>query len=106
MKIYLAAPYTHKKKSVVAYRVKKINTAASKLMNEGHIVFSPISHSHYIAVENDLPTDFKYWQEMNHSFIDWCEVMYILTLDGYEESKGIKDEIKYCKKINKRVFYI
>lgn len=105
MKIYLAAPYTHPDPEIVKYRVDKINETAALLMSEGHIVFSPISHSHYIAVDNDLPTGFEFWQEMNHSFIDWCDVVYVLYLEGYAESKGVADEIEYCKKTN-TPFYV
>lgn len=106
MKIYLAAPYTHKDRRVVKERVNKINTVASLLMNRGHIVFSPISHSHYIAVDNNLPTDFKFWQAMNHSFIDWSDAMGVLMLDGYNYSDGIEDEKKFCCLTNKHIFYI
>lgn len=106
MKIYLAAPYTHKDKAVVLDRVSRINKKAAALMREGHIVFSPISHSHPIAVENELPTTFEYWRKMNHSFIDWCDTVFVLQLDGWGQSIGVKDEIVYCRNLKKPIAYI
>ena len=105
-KIYLAAPYSHESHIIVAARVDTINQDAAKLMQYGHLVFSPISHSHYIAVENDLPKGFEFWQAMNHSFIDWSDAVYVLQLKGWEESNGIKDEIKYAEKHNKEIVFI
>ena len=103
MKIYLAAPYTHKNKSTVNARVKSINSHAARLMASGDNVFSPISHSHQIAMENDLPTTFEFWQEQNHSFTDWSDKVVVLALDGWEESRGVADEIKYAESTGKVV---
>jgi len=103
MKIYLASPYTHQDPEVVNARVTAINAHAALLMSQGHIVFSPISHSHYIAIENNLPTTFEFWRKQNHEFIVWCNFVMVLRLDGWEESKGIADEIRYAKSINKVV---
>jgi len=103
MKIYLASPYTHQDPEIVNARVAIINARAAHLMRQGHIIFSPISHSHYIAMENGLPTTFEFWAKQNHEFIIWCDVVMVLRLYGWEESKGVADEIRYAKLINKRV---
>ena len=102
MKIFLCAPYTHQDPVIVTARVKAINAHAALLMNQGHIVFSPISHSHYIAIENNLPTTFEFWQKQNHAMIDWCDTMVILTIPGWSISKGIKDESDYATKTGKK----
>jgi len=104
MKIYLAAPYTHPDPEIVKFRVKAINAHAAYLMRagRGHIVFSPISHSHPIAMENNLPTTFEFWQRQNREFIVWCDVVMVLRLNGWQESRGLVDEMKYAKLINKR----
>jgi len=58
--IYLACPYSHPDSNVREYRFKMANRAAAKLMRDGHIVYSPISHTHPIAMEGDLPLDWAY----------------------------------------------
>jgi len=103
-KIYLAAPYTHPDKSVMEQRVKLINAKAASMMRYC-IVFSPISHSHYIAVQNDLPLTFEFWVIQNHAFIDWCDIVVVYQLKGWEESYGIQDEISYATTQGKLIVY-
>jgi len=102
MKIFLCAPYTNHDPEIVNARVTAINAHAAFLMNQRHIVFSPISHSHPIAIENDMPTTFEFWQRQNREFIVWCDVVMVLRLNGWQESRGLVDEMKYAKLINKR----
>ena len=106
MKIYLAAPYSHQHSQVRELRFKLINVKAAELINQGHIVFSPISHSHPIAVQESLPLAADFWQTMNESFIDWCDAVYVFMLDSWEKSKGTQSEIEYAKKTGKPVIYI
>lgn len=105
-KIYLACPYTHKYPAIRMFRFKKVSKFAATLMKEGHLVFSPISHSHQICVEANLPIDFAYWQELDNSFLEWCTVMIVLKLDGWEDSKGIQEEIKIAQFMGKEVIYM
>lgn len=105
-KVYLAAPYTHDDHDVVDSRVQRINMIAGALMKKGHIVFSPISHSHPIAVVSALPTDFKFWQAQNHEFIRWCDTVVVAMMPGWKDSKGILDEIEFAMSINKPVVYM
>jgi len=104
MKLYLAAPYTHKDKKIVLKRVKAINKAAAKLISLNFIVYSPISHCHAIAIENKLPTDANFWRIQNEEFISWCDIMVILTLKGWEKSTGLLSELALAHKCRKQTF--
>ena len=106
MKIYLAAPYSHRYKPIRINRVEQINKAAADLMRQGHIVFSPISHSHYIAEQESLPLNFDFWSKQDYEFIKWCDAIYILMLPGWDKSKGVLEEIKFAESLNKQVRYI
>jgi len=103
MKIYLAAPYSDKDSKVINKRVKIINKRAAELMNKGHIVYSPVSHCHTIALENSLPTDYIFWHKQNESFIQWCNIIVIITIKGWTKSKGVSDEMEMAKKYNKKI---
>lgn len=72
-------------------------------MREGHIVFSPISHSHPIAVQCDLPKGWDFWHEFDKAFIEWADEVYILKKSGWKESIGVQAEIKIAKSLNKPV---
>lgn len=106
MKIYLAVPYTHISPFVRERRFEMVNYKAAELMKEGHIVFSPISHSHPIAVQENLPLTAEFWQQMNESFLDWCDSVYVYRLAGWQGSTGIQSEIEYAIKTGKPVIYI
>ena len=105
-KVYLGCPYTHENVHVRAHRFKKVSKYAAEIMAQGHLVFSPISHSHQICVEADLPIDFEFWQELDNSFLEWCTVMMVLKLPGWEESKGLEAEIKIAEFMGKEVIYV
>jgi hypothetical protein len=97
MKIYLAAPYSAPTEAEREARFIQANKAAAFLMQKGHIVFSPISHSHPIAhhIGNHLSHDF--WLKQDFSFMDWADELWILCADGWEQSKGIALEIeRWC----------
>ena len=106
-KIYLASPYSHPDKAVCNERFKQAYKAASNLMSQGYIVFSPIAHSVPIAdcLKNHFDHDF--WLEQDFSFLDsWADEMWVLMIDGWEESEGILAEIRHCEEIGLPVKYI
>jgi len=45
-KAYLCAPYSHPDPKVREARVDAADMMAAQLMEQGYIVFSPLSHSH------------------------------------------------------------
>src|SRR3990172_7414602 len=106
MKIYLAGPYSDKDPSVRASRFDALNRKAGELMKKGFHVFSPISHTHPIAVCCDLPLGYDFWEEYDRTFIEWCDEVWVLRLDGYAQSKGVDREIGEARRQGKRVRFI
>jgi nucleoside 2-deoxyribosyltransferase len=105
-KIYLACPYSHEKGGIRSMRFDLVNAAAAKLMREGYLVFSPISHTHPIAERGDLPKGWDFWEAYDRTFIDWADEVHVLMLDGWKESKGVTAEIAIAKELGKPVHYI
>ena len=106
-KIYLASPYSHPDKAVCNDRFRAACKTAAKLMQDGYNVMSPIAHSHPVAryIGNHLDHDF--WLEQDLSFLDsWADEMWVLMIDGWDESKGIAREIIHAEKIGLPVKYI
>lgn len=98
MKIYLACPYSHKDPEVRAQRVEAVNKTAAELMMAGHLVFSPLSHSHPISKHCKVnPCDHDFWLRQDLWILRFCDEMHILCLDGWDESTGIKIEVEYAK---------
>ena len=89
-KIYLAIPYSsidHELSFMIA------NKKTAELMNLGHVVYSPISHSHIIAKDHDLPKGWEFWEQIDRQFIAWCDELWVIKLEGWKESTGVKAEI-------------
>lgn len=102
MKIYLALPYTGREQE----SFKEANQTAADLMSQGHIVFSPISHTHPIAVQCGLPGHWEFWRQFDIAFIEWCDELYVLCSEGWERSKGVKAEIDIALALGRRVRYL
>lgn len=104
--VYLAVPYTHKDPKVVEERFHKVNKVAGKLMSEGLIIFSPISHTHPIAVAGSLPTDWAFWKNFDTAYLQASKKLIILKLEGWEKSTGVTAEINLAKELGIPIEYI
>ena len=106
-RVYLASPYTHEDKEIMAFRYRVTCRVTARLINEGRLVFSPIVHCHPIAVVHTLPRDYSFWQDYSTSFLlHWAEAVNVLCLNDWEDSIGIKDELALARKIGLSVYYI
>ena len=94
--IYLASPYTHPVSFVRFERYVEAMKATRWLMAHHYSVISPIVHCHLIAHEFDLPKDAEFWKHYNHGLLRRAENLYILGIDGWGASAGIKDEIAFA----------
>lgn len=92
--VYLAVPYSHPDQSVRERRFQAANVKAAKLMAEGRHVFSPISHSHVIALAHSLPVTWKFWRDQDMAVLRHCCALVVYQLDGWDRSVGVRAEIE------------
>jgi hypothetical protein len=97
--IYLAAPYSHDNPLVREGRFQQINKAASTLMKAGLHIFSPISHTHPIALAGGLPTGWDFWCAYDTAMLEACFAFVVLTLPGWDTSKGVAEETKIAQRL-------
>ncbi len=105
-RVYLAAPYSHPNEKVREARALVINQKCVKLMGDHNVVFSPITHSH--ALIDILPFEERAWpffriQDFSH--IETCHELRVFCLPGWEESRGVKEEIEYARLMGKKIVY-
>jgi hypothetical protein len=74
-------------------------------MQTGHAVFSPIAHSHPL-VEHGLPTDWSFWERHDREHLARCDEVVVLMLDGWQESIGVREEIRIARELGKPVRYV
>ena len=95
--IYLAQPYTGTEEEM-NYRYEMACKVTARLIMEGLFVFSPISHGHGPA-RFGLPKEFSYWEDYCELMIPKCNEIYLLTLDGWHKSVGVKAELQLAEQL-------
>lgn len=104
--IYLASPYSHEDPAVREHRFRVVCRVAARLMRHGHLIFSPIAHSHCIAEAGGLPTGWTFWEEYDRRMMRACDEVWVVMMEGWDRSQGVKAEIEYMKAAGKTVEYI
>lgn len=103
-KVYVAIPYS----GIEEESFSVANQVTSDLMNEGnYIPFSPISHSHPIAIQCSVPGDWAFWEEFDTSFLEWCDEVHVVVIDKERvlNSTGVQAEIGIAEKLGKPIKY-
>ena len=104
--VYLACPYSHKLYYWRNLRFQAVNRAAARLMADGILVFSPISHTHPIAEAGGLPKDWAFWERYDRAILACCAKVIVLRMPGWEESKGVQAEILIAEEMGIPVEYM
>lgn len=108
MIIYLATPYTHPRADVRDMRFEASNRVAALVMQQGHSVFSPISHSHPIAkyLPGDLLTDHEFWMGQDLPLLAVADELWVYPPDAADVSRGVAREVDEAKRMGKPIKYI
>ena len=97
--IYLASPYSHEDPAVREQRFEEVSAAAAALMARGVHLFCPITHTHPMAVQGSLPTDFAFWEQCDRWYLERCDAIVIAKIDGWRQSNGVKAERKIAAEL-------
>lgn len=96
--IYLASPYSHPDPAVRQQRFEDVAKIAAKLMEEGKIVFCPITHTAPIEKYiDDKNNTHGFWLTQDFQFLKNCDTLMVAMLDGWEKSAGVQAEIAFFK---------
>lgn len=107
---YLASPYStpvlpgKDKDQTKLDRHHMIQQIGTDLMNKGYTLFEPIATSHYKAINWNLPGTYEFWQARDRHLIERTDGVIVADMEGWQESVGVTDEIKYCKELGKPVY--
>jgi hypothetical protein len=106
--IYLATPYSQKDAAVRERRctlAKQAVIALSRIYPK-KFIFSPIVYWHAFAVELSLGTSFADFEVVDTISLMVSAQMWILQIDGWNTSSGIKKEVVLAHNFEKRVRFI
>lgn len=103
---YIASPYTHTDPKVMEDRFNAVSAFTAQKIKEGEIVYSPIAHSHPLAVSYRLRGDFDFWMQQNYGMLSKASKMIVLCLPGWQDSKGVQAEIVFAAKCGVAVEFV
>ena len=103
--IYLASPFSHPDDGVRHQRFKAACRAAAALIRKGKTVFAPIAHS-YAICDYGVPGDWQFWQRHDRRYLEVCDEVVVLMLDGWRESVGVQAEIAIARELGKPVTFL
>ena len=96
--IYLASPYSSPSSLLRTIRYLQACRAAAKIMEQGHVVFSPIAHSHPVAKYGQLDAlDAEMWKRQDEEFLSFASEVWVLTVGGWRDSHGVTHEIEWAR---------
>jgi hypothetical protein len=94
---YIASPYSDPDKEVVVERYYQVLQFTADMTKSGLVCYSPIVHCHFMSAWHGMPTDFKFWREFNLTMLASSKALIVLTLEGWQQSKGVAAEIAYAR---------
>ena len=105
--IYLAAPFYDPDPDIRFERFESIIRCHAKIISEGYFCFAPVAHGYPASVQPEYNSvTEKYWLRLDLKCAVICRVLLVITLPGWEDSIGIKEETVYFSEKSKPIFYI
>ncbi|MEO1969563.1 MAG: DUF1937 family protein [Sphingomonadaceae bacterium] len=104
--IYLAGPYSNdaplhpKQPAPASKRLARFNAvteAARHLIEDGLLVFSPLTMTHPIDVRMKHDPGSEFWVAFDEAFMTHCGRLMVLKLPGWDASSGVQREIDFFK---------
>lgn len=102
--IYLASPYSHPNPAVREQRYIMARIFTLWALQQPLPLFSPIVYGHEFG--SQLGYVFEAWKTLNDAMIRACEQVWVLRIDGWEDSRGVKHEIEFARSLGKPIIYV
>lgn len=102
---YLATPYSKYEGGNLELAFRDAAALAAQLMLAGVKVYSPIAHTHPLAIYGNIdPLDHNIWLPFDEAMMKAAHVLIVAHMNGWQESRGIAHEIEYFERANKAIF--
>ena len=104
--VYLATPYS-KYPQGIGNAFREAAKLAARLMIGGVRVYSPIVHTHPMAIYGKVsPLSHEIWLPFDEAMMDKADALLVARLETWELSKGIAHEIDFFKREKKPIYYL
>jgi hypothetical protein len=104
--VYLATPYSKYKKGVDE-AFKDAARLTGRLLKMGVKVYSPICHTHPIAIYSLIdPLDHSIWLPFDEAIMAKADAMLVAKMEGWSMSRGIQHEMGFFGAAEKPIYYL
>lgn len=104
--IYVGTPYTRYPAGIEAAFEGACKITA-RLLQEGLRVYSPIAHTHPIAIHGKIdPLDLNVWLPFDAAIMGKSDAMIVAQMDTWNQSTGVRHEVETFRAAGKPVFYL
>ena len=97
---YLACPFTHPDPQIQAERLNTVNQFVAEKHQSGEFIYSPLTHNITLAKHFTKKASWETWEKFDKAMLQRCDELIVLTLTGWETSRGVQAEIAFAKEIN------
>ncbi len=96
--VYLACPYSSDDPKQIHHRFEWSWKACIWGWRQGFYVYSPVAYTHIIACfVPGIPHET--WMVFDLNILSKCHQLWVLTLPGYQNSRGIAQEIDIARQL-------
>jgi hypothetical protein len=112
---YLATPYSvstslsaHQATILRDVRYRKACRMAAELMKAGELIYCPIAHSHSIEQKGMFGevNSGDFWLRQDFAILQHAKELLVFMMSGWENSKGVAQEIKFAQDLNIPIRYL
>ena len=107
---YLASPYSLNNtadSSAMRESYEQVTRCTFKLLKTGLNVYSPITYHHAVQkVCGVMRQPTRFWLELDFGILKHAKGMFVLMLDGWQNSIGVTREIEFCRHNNIPISFI
>jgi hypothetical protein len=104
--IYLASPYSNPSVLTRRHRHLQAENAVHWMLSNKLWVYSPIVHCHFLAEGYQLPQGGDFWLPYNKAMLRSACALWILDIEGTDQSNGIKEEIEAAEEFGLPIGYL
>jgi hypothetical protein len=106
--IYLANPYHDQSVDLMEKRYQTTMEVMARIarLADDICIYSPIVTWHEIAKRHDLPKDFHWWRERDFFMLRKSAALWVVPIEGWQESFGVSQEVEFAQDTNIPVFYV
>lgn len=102
--IYVAIPYKHENAEIMLERYNISTRVAAMLIDAfaDVVPVAPITYTHVLNEFVDRDVD---WYNFDIALLFCCDILLVITIDGWKESYGVQYEIEKAKAANMHIIY-